>query len=39
MSRSRRSFRALTATLIGLMLSLASAAVAFAGDGSTPFPK
>jgi hypothetical protein len=39
MSRSRRSFRALAATLIGLALSLASAAIALAGDGSSPFPK
>lgn len=39
MSRSRHSFRALAATLVGLALSLMSAAVAFAGDGSSPFPK
>ena len=39
MSRSRRSFRTFAATLIGLALSLASAAVAFAGDGSSPLPK
>ena len=39
MSRSRRSFRAFAATILGVALSLAATAVAFAGDGSSPFPK
>jgi CHASE1-domain containing sensor protein len=38
MSRARRSLPAITAAIMSLLLSLAAAAVAFAGDPPGPLP-
>jgi hypothetical protein len=39
MSRARRSLPAIAAAIMSLILSLAAAAVAFAGDPTGPLPK
>jgi hypothetical protein len=39
MSRVRQSLPAITAAIMSLVLSLAAAAVAFAGDSTGPLPK
>jgi hypothetical protein len=37
--RARHSIRVIAATVVGIAMSLASVAIAVAGDGSSPFPK
>ena len=39
MSRARHALPAITATIMSVILSLAAAAVAFAGDSPGPLPK